>query len=223
MNVAILIKSCQKYADRRKACRDTWLKNLERVQVTAKCKQVDYVFVIADPSRGNYQCAEENSLVLDGVSDSFQDIAPKVSCGLRYVLDEGADYVFVCDDDTYVNVERLLANVPVGQDYVGCLRVADLEFNHWIPYASGSGYWLSRCAAEFVAASGLMRPGIIDDGAVGQVLDGRVAFVHDRRYVPGPIANPNWKSNQITVHKCLPATMLSVHEDLARNGRAVTT
>ena len=157
MNVAFLVKSCQKYKDRRAACRHTWAHS-----------GLNLIFVVADPAH-KYQTAEADVLVVEGISDAYQDIAQKLAAGLRYAVGEGADYVFVCDDDTYVRTALLLKNIPNGQDYVGYLRVEQLESNHDIPYAHGAGYWLSCRAAQIVGNSRLMRPGIIDDGAVGQI------------------------------------------------------
>lgn len=203
MKPAILIKSCQKYAARRKACRETWLKRCE----------IPYVFVVADPLGRVWKTTETDVLVVEHIDDGFKNIAPKVKHGLEYVLGQGADMVFVCDDDTYVETDRLAAAMPVGQDYVGYLRVEGLgPETLWTPYASGSAYWLSQKAAELVAASPAMMPGIIDDGAVGRVLDGKVHFVHDRRYHVGPVPTEFHPNNStITTHKCSPADMQHIY------------
>ncbi len=64
----------------------------------------------------------------------------------------------------------------------------------------------------------IMRPGVIDDGAVGQCLVDRVPFTHDWRYWPGPDScehTPLPQNNTITTHKCLPAQMKVAHKPWA--------
>lgn len=201
LKVIVAIKSCHVHAARRYACKTTWLPALD---------WAESFFIVGRgqslPVAGSLQC---------DVSDTFQNIAPKVRCACMYALEVGAHFMFVCDDDTYVVPARLRAAVPVGQDYVGHLRVGHLGYNGEVPYAQGSGYWVSAHAMELIVASPEIKEGVIDDGAVGRALINKVAFVHDRRYVPGPVCSdvlsvPGW----ITAHKCLPTQMQMVHENL---------
>ena len=199
MKIAIAIKSCHRYADRRYACEATWIPKLD----------CDWFFVLGRDSNGSVLDVP-NALNCD-VADEFGRMAPKVWCACKYALEENVQRLFICDDDTYVCVPRLNACGMSFQDYVGFVRPAGFD----VPYIQGSGYWLSAKAMEHVvAAQSVMRPGVIDDGAVGLALDGKVALVHDRRYEPGPDPTRITKENAlITTHKCLPGVMQQVHAD----------
>ena len=207
-NCVVVIKSCHKHAERRKAVSETWLPGLDWAAHT---------FLIGNPCTG---AANQQGVWPCPVSDDFKDIAPKIKHAAVLALEGGYDYMFVCDDDTYVRTTRLFAawkNVQIhGQDYVGHMRTDGLGYNQGIPYAQGAAYFLSARAMEYVATSKEMVPGIIDDGAVGRALDGQVPFTHDRRYMPGPVpnllVNPDW----ISVHKCLPNVMQQVHEAVCK-------
>jgi hypothetical protein len=200
MNILVAIKSCHKYVDRRKAQAETWLPHLA----------TDYFFILGKP-----RLVDADSLSCN-VSDAFADIAPKIKYACLYALDNKVDFMFVCDDDTYVRPERLLSSGFEKHDYVGHMRTDGLDYNKGIPYAQGSAYWLSARAMEIVAQSPIMGPGIIDDGAVGQALIDKVPFTHDWRYKPGPYPTieelPHPENNVISCHKCLPDLMRTAHK-----------
>ncbi len=208
-NFKIAIKSCHKYPERRAAQIATWLKGIDE----------DFFFLIGSPTPG-----EGGPVICDSmacaVSDSFQDIAPKVLAACRYALDENTPHLFVCDDDTYVCMQRLRASSFWRGDYIGFMRTdTNPSQNLGIPYAQGSAFWLSARSMEWICRNEhLMRPGIIDDGAVGQCLVDKVPFTHDYRYEPGP--NPmnerGWRTpmpnnNIISAHKCTPVQMVTAH------------
>ena len=204
-NFKIAIKSCHKYPERRAAQMDTWLKGIDE----------DFFFLMGDPvptgGRDMLYCR---------CSDAFADIAPKILCACRYALEENTPYLFVCDDDTYVCMERLRRSNFWRGDYIGFMRTdTNPSQNLGIPYAQGSAFWLSARSMEWICRNEhLMRPGVIDDGAVGQCLVDKVPFTHDYRYEPGP--NPmnerGWRTpmpnnNIISAHKCSPVQMLMAH------------
>jgi hypothetical protein len=205
MNLLVAIKSCHRYAARRKAMLETWLPELQ---------WADYLFLLGQPTN----VVIPDALLCD-VSDAFADIAPKIVAACEYALEQNTEAMFVCDDDTYARPDRLIAayehNYRGKFDYVGFLRTSGLDYNAGIPYAQGSAYWLSAYAMEQLVKSPHMRPGVIDDGAVGRALHGKVAFVHDDRYQPGPCPTMDTAplpSNQfITAHKALPEVMAQLH------------
>lgn len=196
VNFAVAIKSCHKYTARRKAVAETWL--------PAVAAWADCFFLVGQP----YSPSLPDSLACN-VSDAFADIAPKVSYACFYALEAKIDRLLICDDDTFIVPDRLRIAAESSLDYVGFMRTSGLQYNDGIPYAQGSAYWLSRRAMAIVAESPAMVPGVIDDGAVGRALVGKVDFTHDYRYEPGPNASPApAASNEIiTTHKCLPEQM----------------
>lgn len=208
-NIKVAIKSCHKHAARRQNQQETWLRHLD----------ADFFYLIGNPTPQNGGPTLPEVLSCD-VSDEFENIAPKIKVACRYALDENADFLFVCDDDTYVRPDRLLRSGFIHGDYIGFMRTSGLDYNKGVPYAQGSAYWLSARAMELVVLSSVMQNGIIDDGAVGQALVDKVPFTHDWRYEPGPhpIRRPLPENNLITTHKCHSADLMqSVHLPFTRN------
>lgn len=200
---AIAIKSCHKYGERRTAQLKTWLR---------KC-DIEFFFILGQPLPNLDALGFHQDTLHCDVSDSFKDIAPKVACACLYALEQNITNLLVCDDDSYIVFDRMMKSGYEKFDYVGHMRTDDIDYNRGVPYAQGHAYWLSAYSMERVAKNrGLMRPGIIDDGAVGQALDGLVPLTHDRRYRPGPVPTlPFPDSDFVSLHKCDPATIQNVH------------
>ena len=120
------------------------------------------------------------------------------------VLSTQWDYLFKCDDDTYISLPRLIAfdparpGVPGTPDYIGA------EWRPGVGYASGgAGYFLSRKAATIVAERLESYPTGAEDLLVGQVL--RAAGIElsiDPRFVPfgSPERRPCADNDLITLH-----------------------
>ncbi len=203
----VIIKSCRIHSSRRQSCRDTWLKNL-------KCP---YFFAVGEG------CEEEQDSIKFSVSDEFKNIAPKLQQALIHGIHKGHTHFFICDDDTFVATDRLMTSgfldLRVGHaGSTGFVRTSwtiDGRSRN-LPYLQGSAFWLSRAAAIIVSKSPEMKNGIIDDGAVGLALSGKIPLVHDRRYWPGPDCTeefPNLKNDVITTHKVAPAMMQQLYRD----------
>lgn len=199
--VAVAIKSCHKFAARRAAQLATWLPQLD----------CDFFYLIGSPTPAQGGPVIPDSMACD-VSDDFSSIAPKIDCACRYAMDENITNLFVCDDDTYVVASRLLKSGFARLDYAGWVRPGGDIANGFVPYMQGSAYWLSARAMEHIIKSGEMHNNIIDDGAVGRALYGKVPFTHDARYQPGPVASLILESNDfISSHKADPITMKRLH------------
>jgi hypothetical protein len=210
MNISVAIKSCHKNHARRQAQLETWLPELP----------TDFFFILGEP-----RLVIPDTLSCN-VSDRFEDIAPKILCACMSMLDHNTEFGFFCDDDTYVRPDRLLGSGYRKLDYCGWVRTHGDVSTGGLPYIQGSAFWLSARSMEHIVRAGekVMRPGIIDDGAVGVALDGKVALTHDRRYWPGPDAwqcAPHPDNNIITSHKCDPETMRRMHKPFARKSGQV--
>lgn len=204
MKPAIAIKSCHRNFERRAAQLSTWLKHVN----------IEFFFLIGEPvpNPDALECVPDT--IHCKVSDEFENIAPKISIACEYALNEKITNLFVCDDDTYAVFSRLMKSGFEKFDYIGHLRTDGIDYNDNVPYAQGSAYWLSaRSMEEVVKRRDIMKNGIIDDGAVGKSLHGKVPFNHDTRYCVGPVPfQPLAENDLITTHKCLPDTMRVVHE-----------
>ena len=188
MKTAIAIKSCLKYADRRKMQLDTWLKDVD----------TDFFFVIG----GAPETTDTDLLCIHGAPDDFTSIAPKLLGAIEYALDENVTNLCVCDDDTYIYWPRMKQSHFERFDYLGFVR----SHGNW-PYMQGSCYCLSERSMQLIVKSrALMCSGYPDDGAVGQCLYGEVPFTHEHRYqvgspYPEPTQWPRKDNNIIACHK----------------------
>jgi len=111
----------------RKACRDTWLSN--------KQKNIEYLFFVGRGYEGN-----ESDVVELDVQDGYWDLPQKSLHMFRHVSNMDFDYVFKCDDDTYIRLERL-HELCDGHDFVGS-KSLDNKHNKFA--SGGAGYLLSK-------------------------------------------------------------------------------
>ncbi len=130
----------------------------------------------------------------------------------------GWDYLFKCDDDTYVSIPRLLAYDTAGRDYIGA------QWKPGVNYASGgAGYFLSRKAAAIVAEKLTQATGA-EDLLVGQILrTAGIPFSIEPRLVPFASIErrPRRDNDLITLHACTAAWHPS-HAETGLNARTTT-
>lgn len=127
-DVLVGICSSHKYAGRRDGVRRTWL--------TRPTEGVECVFFAGE---GNL-AAEESDLVGLDVCDSYNYLPAKVFAFMRYALDHyDFQWLFKCDDDTYLDQERLLRLTTLDADFVGDISLA----RRGSP-SGGAGYLVSR-------------------------------------------------------------------------------
>ena len=136
------------------------------------------------------------------------------------------DYLFKCDDDTYISIPRLLDFCDKeleGRDYVGA------EWRRGVRYGSGgAGYLLSRKAAELVALR-LDQACGAEDLLVGGILRAAgMELTIEPRLVPfGSIEHrPRRDNDLITLHGAATEAFLAAHADTglgASRDRKATT
>ncbi len=98
-----------------------------------------------------------------GCSDCFVDLPEKNKRIFRYALEHGFDYVFRCDDDTYVHVDRMVrSTLEHKPDYAGtdCGGFA----------IGGAGIWISRRVMEVIGRSDCPVGEWRDDAFIGTAL-----------------------------------------------------
>lgn len=196
--VLIGICSCRGNGARRAAVRETWAKNPQ-----GNTRPVFFV------GEGEGQL-EDDVVVVSGAPDDYQHLPAKVQGFFRQMLEESSfDWLFKCDDDTYVALDRLVELTRLGYEHAGD--------GDWMPLrraaSGGAGYLLSRrLVSELAANESLPRTGaedvIVSGAAVtlcgGRYLATRRLCYHSRRY-------PRWDNNQITAHWLSPERMKAVH------------
>ena len=195
--ILIAVPTCEETAARRKACEETW----------ASTKLAEVRFFTSE-DLGVPITAESSRLKTDElgfVNRPGQALSVRQTYLCRWALERNYDFVFKCDDDTYVWVDRLLHSGFANHDYSGYAQDW-----HNPPFASGgAGYWLSRKAMLVIAnATRWMDP---EDVWVATTLHSARIFLHgDVRYrwnLPPIITN-----DLISVHYVKdPALMHKIH------------
>jgi hypothetical protein len=88
--------ACQKYPERLEACRETWA-----------TREQPHVFVVGRPGQQPALCGDVLYL---NCPDDYMSLPIKVWTGIRECLARFEfDWLFKCDDDTFVNTDRLHA------------------------------------------------------------------------------------------------------------------
>ena len=122
------------------AVRETWARDVQDFpNLTVK---FFYGEPPSGPSDTGHRALLEDEVVLP-CPDDYEHLPHKTIAICKYALAAGYDFVFKCDDDTLVYVDRLvqeLMSTPF--DYAGYLQTNNA--------AGGVGYWLSRAAMERV-------------------------------------------------------------------------
>jgi hypothetical protein len=204
VKVLIAIHGAHSQHAQMEAQRETWLKDL---------KGADYRYFLGQPALGDEDV--EYGTFPDGPNWEGHRrtwwLNRKTEALASYAIANGYDFVFKCDDDTYVSVPELLASGFEAHDYSGSMdRHYDYELSLAYEWAQGgAGYWLSRRSMEIVAA-GLTKIRA-EDFAVGLTLAANgIRPHHDRRYQPAirEIDPPD----AITFHKVDAALMRRLHE-----------
>lgn len=148
--------------------------------------------------------------------DGYLDLPWKTKAILQWALREGFDFIFKVDTDTFAVPDRLARSGFQHTDYTGSFngqigaRVI-YQRRCWSWASGGSGYWLSRRAAEVIVAEAIGPLAICpklkypcEDLWVGQVLGPHVAAGwlqarHDEGY--GRSYSPDF-SCILTSHFC---------------------
>jgi hypothetical protein len=169
MKILIAIMTCHAYRHRAEAQRETWVKDIPA--------SADYKFFLGQ--QDGYQPQADEVMV--EAPDDYRNFPRKVQAMLRWAHDQGYDYVFKCDDDVYVQPNRLLMSQFERGDYVGRKRGPSGGFS--APYASGFSYWLSRKAISIIIKSPITTDPA-EDRWIGNLLLHHSILCHaDYRYV----------------------------------------
>lgn len=185
------ICSCQRFAAKRQAVRDAWFpRGLPTVEAR--------FFVGTDDA-----CAAlaESDTVTLAVPDDYEHLPLKVVEFFRHALEtHDFDYLFKCDDDTYLVPERLLELADGRADYVGNEFILNRGAAD-----GGAGYLLSRAIVERIVADTSLAPTGNEDIIIGEaaIRHGAVAAV-DRRLVWDTSRIPRWNNDGISCHRMSP-------------------
>ena len=195
-----------KYRERRARCLATWMADGDSMGVRS-------VFLLGCPTEAAAEEIGCHHLALP-CPDDYASLPQRTRLFCHWATGAGSreqgaknwDYLFKCDDDTYVSIPRLLTYDLAGRDYVGA------EWRPGVAYGSGgAGYFLSRKAAAIVADR-LTMPTGAEDLLVGHVLRAAgIPLSIEPRFVPFGSADrrPARTNDLITCHACPAAWQLS--------------
>lgn len=191
--ILIAICSCHRHEERREACRATWLTRLP--------PHVAAFFFIG--TGGNAPPAA-NTLYLD-VADDYAALTKKTASMLRGAVQRWPfDYLFKCDDDTFVAAPRL-------HELCGHEMCAFLWSNPQKSASGGAGYLLSRALAARLPDE-INESGYYEDVEV--TLAARrlhAGIVPTPRLRPGHEQYPRPENDLISAHWCAPETLQRIH------------
>jgi hypothetical protein len=220
--VLIGILSCHQRTPGPQAQRRTWLKDAVRLAI-------EYRFFLGapqqpipfDPRRPESARIESERIIrplpdqvfLD-VPDTYAQLPQKTRAMIRWAYDKGYDFLFKCDDDTFVHAERLLQSDFSKHDYSGFARTTSVfgagkEVTH---AQGGAGYWLSRKAMALILKYDFTMEGAEDINVARVLFTLGIPPVHDPRYQPSMATIPMPLNNQITAHDCSVEDFYEIHQ-----------
>jgi len=183
--ILMCILSCQKYKNRRLACLETW--------VDEKHDNIKPIFVIGNENI-KLPVLSDNILYTP-CSDEYDHLTHKVKWFCLWALTNyDFNYIFKCDDDSYVVFDRLYSLSESRFDYRGF----DIG-----GYASGgAGYFMSKRAAMAVAGK-LNESHAHEDLKIGKIIQSSgMSFIPDGNFQPFNCTFPSADNTIITSHYC---------------------
>lgn len=139
---------CHARQDFAEASRQTWIKDIQGADY-----KIFYGRGISGRRRNEDVSELSHELESDEVEldvpDGYLDVCIKIHEIIRWAYEQGYDYLFKVDDDTYVRPEKLIASNFKDYDFIGGESFGIDSNNRLFRYlggvnASGPGFWLSR-------------------------------------------------------------------------------
>jgi hypothetical protein len=141
-NYIVGILSCKSCETRIKGCRLSWASHLAS-------GGHPHVFIIGDPSLKEEYRAQGDVLQVR-CPDDYESVVFKTHYFCKWAVQTREfEYLFKCDDDSYINVKEFARFDAAGRDFIG--HRLYLPAVGYYP-SGGAGYLLSRKAAELVAS-----------------------------------------------------------------------
>jgi hypothetical protein len=193
------------------AVRDTWWKD-----VRAHEHHVDARFFYGKPFVGE-PAADE--VILNCGSD-YASLPLRTQAICKYALDHKYDFLYKCDDDTAVFVDRLVREILDGRtaDYAGCLNdnvctggpgfVLSKRMMELVAKAGGPDHWAEDCWVAKIAGYANINP---------VSLPGHLPGYQAHWYWPKGYTPTKLSHDTVSVHAVQPEVMRAWHADIARS------
>jgi hypothetical protein len=161
--------------------------------------------------------ADEHDAVALSTADNYASLPGKVRAFFRHAArDCQFDYLFKCDDDTYVVPSKLRSLVDHAADMVGDMHLARGYFS------GGAGYLLSRSTVELFAAAPGPRQGAEDVFFTKLARVHRMRLKADSRLRADARIKPLANNPLIAVHGLAGDELLQVHQNYQASAAAPT-
>lgn len=197
--ILVGICSCAAYRDKRDAGRESWL--------TRPAAGVETLFFIG----GGTTTDDEPDMVVLDCDDSYDHLPEKVLAFFaRALATSDFEWLFKCDDDTYVALERLDQLIRPGYEMVGNVFID----TRGAP-SGGAGYLLSRRVVELLVND----PSLPSTGAEDMII-GQAAARHEVAALATDTLrwdasdHPMPDNALVTAHWCSPARLKAIHSFL---------
>ena len=198
----ILVGICSSHAhpERRQACRDTWLKN--------SAEDVSSLFFVGLNDGQSSPMKEQDTLELEA-PDTYHELPEKVLNFFQWALDHSNfQWLFKCDDDTYLNLHRLKTLPDPSYDLIG----DDSVRTRGAP-SGGAGYLLSRSTAERLCQDDSLKLTGPEDIIIGKAVNGYGLTSHaTERLCLSSYPFPTPDNDMISAHWCSPERMRIIHD-----------
>lgn len=199
-HILVGICSGRNYHERRQACRETWLTHPEP-GVTCT------FFIGAGNGTPEPDEHREDMLVLPA-PDDYNHLPAKVMAFFCHALEHyDFQWLFKCDDDTYIDLQRLPGLPQDGIDHMG-----NRMYEHRYEVSGGAGYFLSRAIVEKLVADNSFPPTGAEDVLVTQAVvrqKGKVVFTNRLNFACDAYPLPN--NDLVTAHWCSPLMLRCIH------------
>ena len=197
VSILVGICSCISAAERREACRETWL---SQPQSGIECR---FFLGRREP------LADEPDVVTLWVEDDYEHLPAKGLAFYKWALDNyDFDWLFKCDDDTYLSLERLPSMCDVRFDLIGDMSVEHRGFP-----SGGAGYLMKRELVEKIVALGasvpLTGPEDVIFGRMARSL-GAECLASARLYLD-QAPPPHRGNDRVSCHWCSPERLRAIH------------
>lgn len=189
------ICSCRKLRDRRDAIRDTWLKNVNG-PIMAKF----FVGQGADALE-----TAEDIWVVDA-PDDYPSLPRKVAALFTKALGTDFDYLFKCDDDTYLDPSRLVSLIQPGTDFV-----CSADWHSFGFAQGGAGYLATRKTVTALAAAEYPPAGGEDVVVSRHIRKWKLSVKPTDRLCSRHEIVPLHDNQRVTAHWCPPETLRTIH------------
>lgn len=196
-SVLVGICSCLTAGARRAACRETWLSH---PQPGIECR-----FFLG---RREPIPAEPDAVTL-WVADDYDHLPAKGLAFYKWALERfDFDWLFKCDDDTYLALDRLPGLCDSRYDLIGDMSVEHRGFP-----SGGAGYLMSRALVEkIVACAASVPPTGAEDVIFGQLArDLGARFLATPRLHLAQGMPPHIGNDQVSCHWCSPERLREIH------------